>query len=502
MHEHEHEHDHDHEHEHTGAESDHVLWTRDRLRYTSVGIDIGSATTQVVFTDIEMRRLGRELSSRYVPVMQTVLYASPIRFTPYLDEETGIDADAVVEFVRESYREAGQTPEGVLAGVVLLTGNALLQHNARSLAERLATVQGDFVCHGAGHDMESRISAHGSGAVAVSRERQATVLNIDIGGGTTKLAMVKDGEVVATAALGVGSRSVTLDATGGVITANPVASATARALGIDLAPGAHPSAADLSSLAEEMIAGVGDVIKGGQARSSAPLLTPSFPAAAFDLVVAAGGVAEYLVNADSPGHGDLGSYLGAALARLVEDLGQPLHLVAEPIRATVLGSARDTVQLSGNTVFVSDLGTLPKRNVPVIDTAETAATPGTRVARVQMLTDRLQQLAQTDVAEAVAFSIDWKTQPTQRLLVDTLESIIEAVSQIDAAPLVVLLLQQDLAQVLGQIAKHELGLDNELVCIDGISTEGLDYIDIAALDKATSTLQVTMKSLLFGSVRQ
>jgi ethanolamine utilization protein EutA len=485
-------HDHHDGPEPAGEERDHLLWTRDRIRYISVGIDVGSATTQVVFTDIEMRRLGRELSSRYVPVVQDVLYASPIVFTPYRDAD-GIDADAVAAFVRECYGHAGQTPSGVRAGVVLVTGNALLQRNARSLAERLAEVQGDFVCHGAGHDMEARIATHGSGAVDVSRRHAATVLNIDVGGGTTKLALVKHGDVVATAALGVGSRSVVLDGDGAVLSTNAVADTVAEALGIDLAVGARPSTTDLTRLAEEMIAGVGDAIHGGPGRASAPLLTERLPNLAFDIVVASGGVAEYLSDEDSPGHGDLGWFLGIALRQLIDALGQPLHRADAPIRATVLGSARDTVQLSGNTIFISDPDVLPRRNIPLVDAADhpTADT----------LHDRLgARAAAIDVAGAVALVIGWDGMPTQRQLLDSLNSVVEAMARHGGSPLVVLLLDQDLGHITGRIATHELALPNALVCVDGISAEGLDYIDVAALDPATGTLQVTMKSLLFGSV--
>src|SRR5678809_624998 len=66
--------------------------------------------------------------------------------------------------------------------------------------------EGEFVCATAGHHMESLLAAYGSGAAKASSDLQGPVLNIDIGGGTTKLALVENGRVVHTAAIHIGGR--------------------------------------------------------------------------------------------------------------------------------------------------------------------------------------------------------------------------------------------------------------------------------------------------------
>jgi ethanolamine utilization protein EutA len=97
------------------------------------------------------------------------------------------------------------------SGAVILTGEALKRKNAPAIADLFAEQAGRFVCASAGHHMECQLAAHGSGAVKVSRSQQVTLLNVDIGGGTTKFALIRNGEILATAAIAVGGRLIVED---------------------------------------------------------------------------------------------------------------------------------------------------------------------------------------------------------------------------------------------------------------------------------------------------
>ena len=124
-------------------------------------------------------------------------------------------------------------PDDVDTGAVILTGEALRRENAKAIADVLAEVGGEFVCAAAGHHMESMLAAYGSGAAKVSHDRGAPILNIDIGGGTTKLALVENGNVVHTAALHIGGRLAVVDER-----RSPDASRSCRARGWRRWPGA------------------------------------------------------------------------------------------------------------------------------------------------------------------------------------------------------------------------------------------------------------------------
>ncbi|HEU4925321.1 MAG TPA: ethanolamine ammonia-lyase reactivating factor EutA, partial [Burkholderiales bacterium] len=248
---HDHDHDHDADHEHDASAEQNALWLQDNVSLTSVGIDIGSAGTQVIFSRLHMRRMGEDLSSRYFVVSRETLYQSPVALTPYASE-TRIDEEAVGRVIDEAYAAAGLHPDQVDTGSVILTGEALRRENAQAIGELLAEMGGEFVCASAGHHMEAMLAAYGSGAAKVSHDRGLRVLNIDIGGGTTKLALIEHGRVLETAAIHIGGRLLVADAEGRITRLDPQGRALARQAGLDLQLGGRVARAELDSLCEWM----------------------------------------------------------------------------------------------------------------------------------------------------------------------------------------------------------------------------------------------------------
>src|SRR4051812_49542636 len=201
----------DHDHDHFDFDSDegpleqNPIWQQDNVTLTSVGIDIGSSGTQVIFSRIKLRRYGEDLTSRYYVVSRETLYQSPVALTPYQSEER-IDDRGLGKIIDDAYAGAGLHPDQIDTGAVILTGEALRRENAEGIAKILSEQGGEFVCATAGHHMESMLAAYGSGASRVSHDEDKRILNIDIGGGTTKLALVEKRHVIATAAVHIGGR--------------------------------------------------------------------------------------------------------------------------------------------------------------------------------------------------------------------------------------------------------------------------------------------------------
>src|SRR4029077_9550525 len=144
---------HELEFEHLHVSSDEVneaAWTADNVELTTVGIDIGSSTSHLMFSRVHLQRLGPALWSRFVVVDRRIVWQSPILLTPYLPDYT-IDVDELEGFIGGCYGYAGVDPADVDSGAVILTGEAIKRRNARAIAELFSEEAGRFVCAPAGH---------------------------------------------------------------------------------------------------------------------------------------------------------------------------------------------------------------------------------------------------------------------------------------------------------------------------------------------------------------
>src|SRR5499427_206538 len=135
--------DHDHDFPDETPLEENPIWIADHVSLMTVGIDIGSSGTQVIFSRVNLRRLGEDLSSRYYVVSRETLFQSAVALTPYRSEEH-IDDVALGAIIEEAYAAAGVAPRDIDTGVVILTGEALRRENAEAIAALLAEQGGDF----------------------------------------------------------------------------------------------------------------------------------------------------------------------------------------------------------------------------------------------------------------------------------------------------------------------------------------------------------------------
>src|SRR5215467_10132843 len=231
-----HETDFSHEHSETLAERGTIartIWAQDNLVFTTVGIDIGSSTSHLLFAKVTLQRQSQAHSTRFVVTGRDIVWRSPILLTRFLPDGL-IDAAALGEFIESCYRDAGYSQAQIDAGAVILTGEAIKRKNARAIDELFAAQAGKFVCASAGHKLEARLAAHGSGAVQLSKERGQCLLHVDIGGGTTKLALIDKGVILGECAFAVGGRLLATDETGAWSRVDDSARLVAEELGIPL----------------------------------------------------------------------------------------------------------------------------------------------------------------------------------------------------------------------------------------------------------------------------
>src|SRR5580704_756661 len=189
------------------------IWNQENVELSTIGIDIGSSTSHLLFAKVLLQRHSQGLSSRFVVVHRQVVWRSPIMLTPFLPDGT-IDAAKLGAFIADCYRDAGMAREDVDSGAVILTGEAIKRRNAKAIDELFAAEAGKFVCATAGHKLECALAAHGAGAVRLSKQKGQCLLHVDMGGGTTKLALIVNGKIVGVGAFAVGGRLLAQDASG------------------------------------------------------------------------------------------------------------------------------------------------------------------------------------------------------------------------------------------------------------------------------------------------
>jgi ethanolamine utilization protein EutA len=447
--------------------------------------------------------MGEALTSRYYVVKRETLHQSPVVLTPY-QSETRIDERAVGDIVDRAYEEAGIHPDNIDTGAVILTGEALRRENAKAIADVLAEMGGEFVCATAGHHMESLLAAYGSGAAKASHDLQQPVLNIDIGGGTTKLALVENGRVVHTAAIHIGGRLIVVE--GGVVTRlDPTGKQLAKNAGFDWSVGSVAGPGDLDRVAEWMadaLVGALTEDKPGAAVEALWLTDPLQPVEGIAGAMFSGGVAEYVYDRESRDFGDLGLRLGHAIRRRIEAKKMPWALLpaGECIRATAIGASEYSVQISGNTVYVSNPAQLlPRKNLQVLQ-PDISLEGDIDAARVTQAIRRHFQAFDLKEGEAqVALAFRWSGPPAFARLAALAQGIVEALPMtiLEARP-IFLVLDGDIAHSLGALLKEEWNIACDVLVIDGIQLWDFDYVDLGRVRMPSYTVPVTIKSLVFS----
>ena len=477
-----------------------TLAEEDEICILSVGVDIGSSTSHLVFSRIVLERLD----SRYVVSERETFYQSDILLTPYSAEET-IDAVALGAFIEQQYADAKVEPNEIDTGALILTGVAVRRRNARKIGELFARQAGKLVAVSAGDSLETVMAAYGSGAVARSIRDQTVVMNVDVGGGTSKIALCADGKVVAVTALDVGARLVCLDATGRITRIEEAGRCFAAELGVKAEPGAMLAPQDAGALARLMADRLFEAMRGGAPSvGGAKLLrlNPLSYRGEVTEVTFSGGVAEYIYGREAKTFGDLGGWLAGEIRRRVESWGPRLEKPSEGIRATVIGASQYTTQVSGSTIFVAPLEALPLRNVAVI--APDFSTLGDDTIDSSLIASAITAtLGRLDLAhgrDPVAVFVPWQGSATFHRLDAFCRGLVEGLGQILARghPLV-LAGDGDVGGLIGIHLREEMRLSNPIVSVDGLELKEFDYIDIGTMLESSGAVPVVIKSLIFPS---
>lgn len=469
----------------------------EEIELTTVGVDIGSSTSHLVFSRVLMERIG----ARYIVAQRETLHEAPIQLTPYAEGDT-IDAAKLGAFIEESYKSAGIERSAVDTGALILTGVAVRRSNARAIGDLFSSEAGKFVAVSAGDGLEATMAAHGSGAVIRSSKSDGLTINIDIGGGTTKIAHCRGGKVEQVTALDAGARLLVLGRDGTVTRLEPTGKAHADDIGMGVAVGDCPAATDLDTLADRMaeriIEAAGFTPLSDKTRDM--LLLPPLPKIdTVDALTFSGGVSEYVYGNEQTAFGDLGPRLATKVRERIDAIGVPIEQPIATIRATVVGASQYTVQLSGTTIYINPADAVPLRNVPVI-------APEFDFSGHDIDTDQIKSaieiaLTRLDLMAGdgpVALACRWKGSASFMRLEQFGQGVAAGLqSRIATGHPLVLVSDGDIGGLIGIHLSEEMTLDVPVVSIDGIELKEFDFIDVGEIVPSSGAVPVVIKSLVF-----
>ena len=501
------------EHDHAHDDSDHDVLDHgsralESVPFISMGLDIGSSGTQIALSRLLMRGPGEAPALQRQVKSRETLYLSPVAFTPFLPDGC-IDVAALQDLLVDAYEQSGVTPDEIETGAVIMTGQAALRANAKAIVDQLAQESGDIICAAAGHHMEAMLAAQGSGALRLSLAHHTRVLNIDIGGGTTKLALCEDGRVIALAALAIGGRLIVRDESGVITRLEPEGRAQALQLGLDLTLGQQISQQDMQRIADhraEQLALVLGLDGTAQEDAGLFLTDPISLVGAFDEVLFSGGVAEFFYGREARDFGDLGRPLAQALRIIFEVQGTPFTILPaqECMRATVLGASEYCVQLSGQTsTITSHAALLPRRNLPVLYPPYDFLKPIDPNALGRAITQNRRAFDAMEGAGEMAFAFRWRGEPLHERLLAFAQGVALGLEDlIRARQNLYIMLEGDAALSLGAILLQEIGIESELLVLDGLVLRDFDYVDIGRMRMPSQMVPVTIKTLVFEAAQK
>jgi ethanolamine utilization protein EutA len=474
-----------HGHTHEGASEPHS-------HLTSVGIDIGSSTSHLMFSELA---IGYPSVHRRRPEIleRRVIARSPVMLTPF-SGDWNIEAAPLAELIEASFHAAGLTREDIDTGAVIITGEAARRDNAQKIAELFSAQAGQFVCATAGPRLEALLAAHGSGAVGCSLDEALTLVNIDVGGGTTKVTLIERGRIAGVTALNIGARLIAVDDRGRVVRLEESGKRILRAHGLDIHMGDAVDAQTLSRIAEEMGQLLFDALADKPPPWSELMVLPQLgKLPPVDGVIFSGGVSEYIYGRERGAFGDLGPRLGKEVRAQAERRGFSVRDSGEGIRATVIGASQYSMQVSGETIFVPEPKKLPLHNLRVVVVRVSWDAP---IAENATRAIRAALSATDDEVRAAPFALVFASPPFlgYGAAQDLAAGIRAAVAAFPAEERPRLLVfEQNIGRVIGETLA-----DFGLPCVDEIALGELDFIDVGRLVESEGYVPVVIKSLAFG----
>ncbi len=468
------------------------------IELVSVGIDIGSSTSHLVLSQLILKKEEKSASPRFIIKQRNTVYEGRIINTPLLDDNT-IDITTLAEFIKAEYKAAGVKVADIQTGAVIITGESAGKKNAKELVEAISNDTGKFVSATAGPNFESLIAALGSGATARSKASQKTVLSCDIGGGTSNMAISKNGEIISTSCISVGGRLLAVKTDGTIWRIDEPARQIIEHLGWSYQIGDKIPREAVESIAALMADVLFEVMTGPAHTALACKLMKTDDlnfSGTVDEYIFSGGVAEFIYG-NAEYYGDIGQFLADQIKALIPRLKSPVVEPVNKIRATVIGAGAYSLSISGSSGFMDDNFAFPLRNIPVIrvDVDKSKLSVDHVKSQINFSFQRFD-INEGDKVVALYFTDPVNASyPKLELFAKSIEAALH--NSISNKLPIILIFEGDIASSVGNVIRRETSLKTNLLSLDELILCEGDWIDIGEPLVEGQVFPVTVKSLVF-----
>ena len=470
----------------------------------SVGIDIGTSTTQLILSELSIENMASVFTIPRVSITdKKVIFKSDIIFTPILENNL-IDSDGIKAFVEQQYKRAGITKSDIQTGAVIITGETVRKENSQTVAKALSGFAGDFVVATAGPDLESIIAGKGAGTYSYSESQHTTAVNLDIGGGTTNLVVFNDGDIEDTACFDIGGRLIKVDTNEIICYISPKVKEIIKRESLDIHLNEKINLKELDKLLDIFVQVLENSIGLGKKSPYFDLLITNKPLNTklqIKCISFSGGVADGITkeSLQNPfAYGDIGLLLGKKISGSLLMTALKVIPTVETIRATVVGAGSHTTDVSGSTItYKEDI--LPLKNIPILQLSKDDESANNCGNLGDIIQEKVKWFMVGGEVQIIGLGVEGIHSPSFQFIQGLAKEIIRGLDMLirEKLPLVIIV-KEDMAKALGNSLYAHLPKDYPFVCIDSVHVRNGDYIDIGKPIAAGSVLPVVVKTLVFS----
>lgn len=471
-----------------------------RTELTSVGVDVGSSTSHVVFSRITLEKDTKSRTEKFEITNREIIHSGPVHLTPFKDKHT-IDFPALRDLFLADYAAAGFDISAVDTGAVIITGETAKKQNAEEIVSALAGEVGKFVAASAGPNFESVLAAFGSGAVAMSEIHDKIIMNVDIGGGSSNIAICQDGKIIETGAINVGGRLLATDSEGVIVRLEDTGKKVAAELGIELEIGQKLSDEVKRRIAQGLVDSLMESLEGKNESNITKILMMTDPLripTPVDIVTFSGGVAEFIYGKETGEFNDLGREIAYGILEAMKDSHMELAEPEHRIRATVIGAGQCSLKVSGSTTFLSEGLDYPMRNLPAIVPNIPKHAEESEITLAIM--DAFKRFDLIEGEDKVIISFKDAVRPSYESLTRFAKGVVAALpNTVSSGKPIMMCFDTDIGNSVGNVMRRETRIENELLSIDEISLDEGDFVDIGEPIIEGIVVPVVIKTLVFDN---